>query len=436
MLDYGIDEMSATDSIATRRPAIGHVGLICVQLLSSTVLFSCQHGDETAGRIQADGAVEHAASDSGSCLSAASCLPPAVRDAGSTVCPSNNAAIAPASVLAMRLVRFLWNENAASAELQAEVNGVVSAGQMKDIAIRMMADPRARVGIAAFFSSWLRLNDLDTIIKPGTVMTRELVVSMQREAPAFGVSVVLDGDGRYKTLMSAPFTFVDETLAAHYGIAGVSGTEMRMAPYPTVGRIGILEGAGVLARYSGSLEPPWPPRRFWLIYEAMLCDSDALPPAIQNSGRTAGLTIRDDLLTRTSGAPCNACHMTVNPVGLAFSSFDTFGRYETLDANSAPLQTAGAIPGGLAVRAGLEVADGSDLIQQLAARPEVRRCFAARMLDYALNPVSRPASYSVNLLPLELQCSLDQAHATFEASGGDIRELIAAITATQAFVTQ
>jgi hypothetical protein len=427
--------MSAAELIAVRRRGIGPVGLIGVQLLWSAVLLSCQRGDEAGGRIQADGGVEHTAGDSASCLGAASCLPPPAADAGAIECPSDTGAIAPASVLAIRLARFLWNENAASAELQTEVNGVASAGQMKDIAVRMMADPRARVGIAAFFSSWLRLNDLDTVAKPGSVMTPELVVSMQKEAPSFGASIVLDGDGRYETLMVAPFTFVDETLAAHYGIVGVSGTEMRMAPYPTVGRIGILEGAGVLARYSGSLQPPWPPRRFWLMYEAMLCDSDALPPAIQNSGRIPGMTIRDDLLTRTSGAPCNACHVTVNPVGLAFSFFDTFGRYEPLDANGVPLQTAGAVPGGLAVRAGLEVADGSDLIRQLAARPEVRRCFAARMLDYALNPVARPASESVDLLPLALQCSLNQAHAAFEASGGDIRELIAAITETQAFVT-
>lgn len=233
--------------------------------------------------------------------------------------------------------------------------------------------------------------------------------------------------------MLAPFTFVDETLAKHYGMSGVTGTEMRKAPYPTSDRVGILEGAGVLARYSGSLDLPWPPRRFWLMYETMLCDSTALPPAIMSSHRMDGLTVRQDLEMRTSVSPCSICHVTVNPIGLAFT-FDTFGRYQPFDEVGAPAQTAGSVAGGLAVRADLTFSGASDMIRQLVTRQDIGRCFAARVLDYALHPAPRSESVSVDVLPQDLQCSLDEALAAFESSGRSIPELIEAVTATPAFM--
>lgn len=340
---------------------------------------------------------------------------------------------APA-VLAARLSQFIWNQPEPPADLLADAAAVTTGPDVKALAVKMMADPRARDGVAAFFRSWLRLDDLGTLQKPGDVMTPELVASMQKEGPAFGVSVAFDGDGRYETMMLAPYTFVDETLAAHYGIDGVTGAEMRKVPYPTPGRVGLLEGAGVLARYSGSLDRPWPPRRFWLTYETLLCDSTPLPPAITTVPRTAGLTVRQDLLMRTSPGACDICHKTVNPIGLAFSTFDSFGRYQALDEVGAPAQTAGSVAAGLAVTADVTFDDASDLVRQLVARPNIRRCFSARVLDYALHPAPRSASAEVDVLPQELQCSLDQAHAAFESSGGSILDLFEAVTATPAFI--
>lgn len=347
-------------------------------------------------------------------------------------CPSMGSA--SPSVLATRLSRFLWNQENPGEDLLADVAKVNSASDMKSLAIRMMADSRARDGLSAFFRNWLRLDDLGTIQKPDGIMTPDLVASMQKEAPAFGVSIVFDGDGRYESLMLAPFTFVDQTLAAHYGIAGVTGAEMRKVDYPDSARVGILEGAGVLARYADAQNPPWPPRRFWLMYETMLCDSGVLPAAAVGSSKTEGLTIRQDLEMRTSVAPCNGCHVTVNPIGLAFSDFDTFGRYWPFDETGSPFQTSATVAAGLTLTASVAFDDSSDLIRQLALRPEIRRCFAARVLDYALHPATRSASAPIDRLPLELQCSLDKAQASFESSGGSIPELIEAITATPAFI--
>ena len=73
-----------------------------------------------------------------------------------------------------------------------------------------------------------------------------------------------------------------------------------------------------------------------------------------------------------------------------------------------------------------------DLITQLVQRPEIRRCFSTRLLDYAIHPGPEPLG-GISFGGLD-QCSIDQAQAAFEASGGDIRALIVAATGTPAFL--
>jgi hypothetical protein len=351
-----------------------------------------------------------------------------------TECPVDGKGIAFPGMVADRLARFLWKIPVATDDLVARLPSVSSA-KVREVAAWMLTDARARDGISAFIRSWLRLDDLASIPKPAGVLSAELTASMQKEAPAFALSAILDGDAKYETLMLAPYTFADETLARHYGIAGVTGPEMRRVPYNAPDRAGVLTGAGVLTRFSGSLDPPWPPRRFWLTYETMLCDASALPPAVPKSNRfDPDVTIREDLETSTSHSPCNACHVTVNPIGNVFDRFDSFGRYKTVDEKGVSIDTAEVIPAGLTVKTGLTVSDSTDLIRQLAKRFEVRRCFSARLLEYALNPVPQPTGSAIDMLPAVLQCDLTQVHAAFESSGGDIRELIFAIVTSRAFL--
>lgn len=352
-------------------------------------------------------------------------------DAAET-CPGVD--LAPSTEIANRLARFLWNVPSAPDDLLLRV-AMNTPEDVSEVAALMLIDRRAQAGVSAFVRSWLRLDDLASLQKPGAIMTSDLIASMQNEAPAVAVAVILEGDAKYNTLLRAPFTYVNEVLARHYGIGGVVGSEMRKVEFGTPERIGILTGAGVLARFSGTLNPPWPPRRYWLVYETLLCDSAALPPAIPQSARfDSAVTIREDLEMNTSRAPCNACHVTVNPIGFTFSRFDTFGRYASLDERGAPLNTTETVPSGLTLRTGLSAVDAADLIAQLTSRSEVRRCFAARLLDYALHPGPRASSSLVDVLPPVLQCDLTRAHAAFEASGGDIKQLILAIVQTGAFL--
>lgn len=353
-------------------------------------------------------------------------------------CSADSFPLAPPEVVAARLSRFLWQEETPDQGLEDAAAAARSPEAVSELALDMLDDTRARAGVAAFVSSWLRLGDLPTLSKEDVDLPQELVASMQKEAPAFGTNVILDGDGRYETLMTASYTFMDETLARHYGISGVTGDELRQVPFEQSERIGILMGAGVLTRFSGALDPPWAPRRFWLTYETLLCDKDAIPVALDSVPRMGTYpTIRDELeaITAPDKGDCHLCHESVNPVGFAFSAFDTLGRFDPLDEVGMPVVTAGTIPAGLAWDQELEVADAADMIRQLIEDPKVGRCFAARWLDYALKPDPRPEDSDVVKLGSELQCSLSLAHSAFEAADGDVRVLVAAIAGTPAFLS-
>lgn len=352
-------------------------------------------------------------------------------------CAAEPETVVSPDVLAGRLSRFLWQEEPDEA-LKAAVAAARSLEAVNELALSMLEDARARVGVAAFFSSWLRLGDLPSVSKESVELPQALVASMQKEAPALGVGIVLDGDARFETLMTASYTFMDGTLAQHYGVSGIVGSELQQVSFERPERIGILMSAGVLTRFSGGLNPPWAPRRYWLVEETLLCDRGGVPaPQANNFPRSEDYaTIREDLEHQTSHRDCIVCHESINPVGLAFSAFDTLGRFNPVDEVGMPVRTAGTIPPGFAWDQELTIADAADMIRQFIKEPEVRRCFAARWLDYALTPSPRPEDREVRELRPELQCSLSQAHAAFEATDGNIRALIGAVAATPAFASR
>ncbi len=118
----------------------------------------------------------------------------------------------------------------------------------------MLADERAREGVAAFYRWWLYF---------GTEVPADqsdpLSVARRAEAPAVGTYLTLDADGTFADLLTASFTFMNETLAEVYGVDGVVGSELRVVPYPSnEPRIGLLTGAGALSFYSSVDDPPWP----------------------------------------------------------------------------------------------------------------------------------------------------------------------------------
>ena len=123
-----------------------------------------------------------------------------------------------------------------------------------------------------------------------------------------------------------------------------------------------------------------------------------------------------------AGASCNACHSLMDPIGLAFESFDAMGRYRTSEGGQ-PLDLTGEITGvsDAALQGGFNGV--AELAAKLAESQQVRGCLASQWFRFAAGRSETDAD----------ACSLDAMRQTFDASGGDILELIVATTQTDAF---
>jgi hypothetical protein len=333
--------------------------------------------------------------------------------------------------LAARLARFLWDADAADASVVDSLKSTpLSSGLIHDVAVRMLDDPRARGGVAAFYRWWLQVDRLPPLEKvdPDNVLDPDLRASMTREAPALGVGLTLDAPGTFQDLLTADFTYVDERLARHYGMSDVTGPDVRRVAYPAEQhRVGVLGGAGVLALFASLGNPSWPAKRGRLVIGPMLCAPVPSASVLEPPPHPAR-SLRQQMIDMTASSGCMMCHKYLNSPGFAFTEFDSFGRWRP-GAGFSPEDTAGWIPEDLMPDAP-RFENLSELAHLLVARDESRRCFVRQWLQFAVD-----RSHEVSAaIPEPEHTSVDQAFAEATSSGFGLRSLVTAIARTDAFV--
>ena len=151
--------------------------------------------------------------------------------------------------LASRLSFFLWGTVPDEALLGLAQAGRLSEDQvLRQQVERMLADPRSEALATRFASQWLRLQDTeknspDAYLYPD--FTGQLRGDMVRETQLLFHHLVRE-DRSLLELASADYTFINDRLAAHYGIPDVAGPEFRRVEYPDATRRGLLGHGSVL----------------------------------------------------------------------------------------------------------------------------------------------------------------------------------------------
>ena len=116
--------------------------------------------------------------------------------------------------------------------------------------------------------------------------------------------------------------------------------------------------------------------------EVLLCQQLPEPPANLNvvppppDGKR---NMRERLARHSADPTCAACHKLMDPLGLAFESYDGIGRYRTTDVGK-PIDTAGTLTG--AAPEGATFANGLELLELLADSPDVAACFVKTAFRY------------------------------------------------------
>ena len=371
--------------------------------------------------------------------------------AGGSVARSSGGTAVPRGdgfTLAGRLAYFLWNSRPDDALLALAADGSLARPAVLHAQVeRLLKDKKSERFVEDFLGQWLKLRQLaatDPDKKLYPEFNAYLQDSMRAETLAF-FRELLDRDLGAAHLVKSDFAMLNEKLATHYGIPGVSGPEIRRVALPPGSpRGGFLTQAAILKiTANGTTTSPVPRGAFVM---ARLLGQEPEPPpanvpAVEPDVRGA-TTIRELLDKHRHDAACAACHAKIDPPGFALEAFDVIGgqrdRYRSLE-NGDPAPRGAIDPRigisfklGPAVDASGEMPDGRKFADiaafqnLLAAQPRPLLENLARQLT--VYSTGRPVAFSD-------RAALAALVARVEQQGSGVRTLIHELVQSPLFQT-
>ena len=305
----------------------------------------------------------------------------------------------------------------------AEAGELETAGGVAGWARKLIGDPRAHQVIEGFTRQWLKLGALDQVSKAASLFSGfdALRPSMRAETGRF-LEAIFWEEGDASKLWKAPYTFVDGALASHYRIAGPTGSGLvKVSVDPSV-RAGFLTQASFLAGFSGP-DQTQPVQRGKFVREQLLCQQLLPPPpnvpAPPDLGATASM--RERLAQHTQSAACAGCHVLMDPIGLGFERYDAVGGFQTGNAQGVIDDSGEVVSGG---DASGKFFGAAQLSAQLAGSKAVGHCLATQWFRFGLGRGDAPAD----------KCAVQRLQAAFDQAHLDPRELMVALTQTDAFL--
>ena len=165
---------------------------------------------------------------------------------------------------------------------------------------------------------------------------------------------LIQNDRSLLSILDADHTFVNDTLAAHYGfvVADEPNSKWRrVGGLRDKGRGGILAQASTLARQSGASRTSPILRGNWIV-ETLLGERLPRPPAdvpvLPDDPAGPALNMREVTERHTRDPACAKCHKRIDPFGFALEQFDAIGRRRADKRNVATILPDGKQIEGLA----------------------------------------------------------------------------------------
>ena len=329
--------------------------------------------------------------------------------------------------LASRLSFFLWNAGPDNALLDAaEAGDLDSPEGLRTQAERLLADTRAREAIANFHVQWLDVEDVPDLLKDTELYPQfddELRTAMADETRRFTQVVILQGDAKLETLMTAPYSYIDGPLFDLYGIEEPAGHNagQRVDLDPNE-RAGLLTQAAFLASHAHANQSG-PIQRGFAIRANFLCDPPPPPPPEVNAIPPApdpDATTRELFEMHTASPACAGCHAMIDGIGLGFEGYDAIGGYRETE-NGLPVDQSGEIVDTVDING--EFDGVVELAEALSQSQQVRECVSRQWFRYAFGRIEGEDD----------ECSLDILDAAFADSDYNVRELLIGIVETDAF---
>ena len=284
--------------------------------------------------------------------------------------------------LASRLSYFLWSSMPDDALFEAAESGrLTQPDGLESEVRRMLADSKSQALVDNFAGQWLQLRDVARLTPDPELFPEfddELRSAMRRETELFFAAMIRENRSVLEFL-NADFTFVNERLAKHYGMTGISGPEFQQVSLQP-GRRGILTHAGILMLTSNPTRTSPVKRGKWVL-DNILAEPPPPPPANVpelEQGETLG-SLREQMEQHRANPACSVCHIKMDAIGFGMENFDAVGAWRDRDGRF-EVNASGELPGGK------KFAGADELMQILVEekKTEFCRCLAGKLLTYSL----------------------------------------------------
>jgi hypothetical protein len=326
--------------------------------------------------------------------------------------------------MASRLSYFFWGAPPDDLLLEAAANGELDTAEgVRTQAERLLDDPRARRVIEFFFDSYLPIANLTDQARDAELFptfSARIGELQRRETHEFLMNEIFDNDGSWRSVLTAPYTFVNEELANFYGIPDVQGEDFVKVDVDTRQRLGLLTHASVLTGTTVT-NTTNPVRRGGFLLSHVLCIDVPLPSedlleSITPPEPYSGKTGRDRFTAHSSDARCKGCHGLLDPPGFALENYDAVGLWRDTE-NDVTIDASGSL-GAIG-----EFGGPVEMVRKLAESPTTYSCFAQQWQKFA---------YGRKLSTTDT-CNRQQLTEAFAESGYNIKSLLLAVTQTDGF---
>lgn len=312
--------------------------------------------------------------------------------------------------LASRLSYFIWQSMPDETLFAAAAAGELSTTEAVEAqARRMLDDPKAAQSIRSFHRQWMNISGLDELAKDATLFPEwnvDVANAMFEETMRFTEHVVLHSEGSLHELLTASYSFVNETLAPVYGM-DVTG-DFQQVNLDAAQRRGVLTQPSWLTKTSAAEEPSVVFRGKF-VREKLFCQHMPDPPPDVNPDASSE--------ERMANPVCSSCHKLMDPIGAGFGKYDAVGQFDALaqappfTVHSGPEDMPGTLNDVVALTSALETSQG------------VQDCITKQWYRYALHREETKGEEAV----------LKDLQKKFTETDGLIKELIINIATSDGF---
>ncbi len=307
----------------------------------------------------------------------------------------------------------------------ADRNQLSTPAEVELQARRMLSGAYAMEVVADFQSQWLELDQIETLEKDPTVypdFSSRLARLLAGESRAFLDHVTWHEPNGFAELFTANYSFMPPELAAFYGAPMPMAGGVQRVDLPADQRAGILTQAGLLALHAHANQSS-PVHRGKFVRQRLLCQTLPPPPAnlvIKAPDLDPKLTTRERFAQHSVDPTCGGCHQLMDPVGLGFENYDAAGRWRSRE-NDKPIDASGNL---LQIDVAGSFNGAVELGRKLSESNDVQACFCTQWFRYANGRAETEAD----------ACSLAALQARLKAAGGNLPELVVALTQTDSFL--